>query len=213
VVWLNISLVLLIGALVGFLGPWNKDENGRHSPPRDVVKVYTQREVLTGLYNSTDGSSSDKNDNWTNPIGSKCSWYGIGCNYARVIVHINLGRNNLRGSLPTILGELPHLQSLSFRSNNNLQGPIPSELGKLANLTNLRLDETNLSGTPPTELFSLTMLRCMPLIDMEALSGSIPTWIGQWRRLGSLDVYSNPFLRDRQSGLADHAHEAASLFR
>jgi hypothetical protein len=76
-------------------------------------------------------------------MGSECSWYGIGCNYAREIVHINLGWNNLQGSLPTILAELARLQSHSFRSNNNLQGPIPSQLGKLANLTNLRLDETN----------------------------------------------------------------------
>jgi Leucine-rich repeat (LRR) protein len=195
VVWLYISLLLVfIGVLVGFLGPWNKDENSRHSPPHDVAKVYTQREVLTALYNSANGSYWDRNDNWTNPIGSECSWYGIGCNRAHEIVHINLGWNSLQGSLPTILGELPRLRSLSFRSNHNLQGPISSELGNLANLTNLRLDETDLSGTIPTQLFSLTMLRYMPLIDMEALSCSIPTWIGQWHRLESLDNYSNPLL-------------------
>jgi hypothetical protein len=190
VVLLNISLLLvLIGALVGFFGPWTKDGNGRHSPPYDVAKVYAQRGVLTALYNSINGSYWDRNDNWTNPIGSECSWYRIGCNYAHEIVHINLDWNKLQESLPTILGELPRLQSLSLRRNNNLQGPIPSELGKLGNLTNRRLDESNLSGTIPTQLFSLTMLWCMPLIDM---SDSIPTCIGQWRRLESLDIYSNP---------------------
>jgi hypothetical protein len=174
---LNISLLLvLIGALVGFLGRWNKDENSRHSPPHGVAKVYAQQEVLTVLYNSTDGTYWDRNDNWTNLIGSECSLYRIGCNYAREMVHINLGWNNLQGSLLLkILGELPHLQCPSFRSNNNLQGPIPSELGKLANLTNLRLDETNLAGIIPTQIFSLTMLGYIPLIDMEALSGSVPT--------------------------------------
>ena len=128
---------------------------------------------------------------------------------------LNLGHNGLGGSIPSELGNLPSLDTLSLEGNdltgeiplelgqltrvrlvsladNGLTGPIPPELGSLANLTGLWLHDNELSGAVPTELASLANLEILNLADNE-LTGAIPTELGTFSNLKGLDLAGNNF--------------------
>ena len=63
----------------------------------------------------------------------------------------------MTGEIPTELGSLANLESLSLWGNQ-LTGGIPKELGSLANLLGLDLGGNQLTGEIPTELGSLANL-------------------------------------------------------
>ncbi|WP_419943304.1 hypothetical protein [Candidatus Palauibacter sp.] len=62
------------------------------------------------------------------------------------------------GPIPSELGRLAHLSTLSL-TGNDLSGPIPSELGNLAELWSLWLSENELTGPIPPELGNLGLAR------------------------------------------------------
>lgn len=87
-----------------------------------------EREALIALYNSTNGSSWTDSSNWLGLPGSECTWSGVNCNSDQThIVSIDIGINQLSGSLPAELGNCTHLTELSFIGNQisgNTQVPI-----------------------------------------------------------------------------------------
>ncbi|PIN25482.1 Serine/threonine protein kinase [Handroanthus impetiginosus] len=122
---------------------------------------------------------------------------------------IDLSRNYLNGSIPTIFGQL-HVVNLSLLGNlisgtipkelgdiatlenlvledNLLEGNIPSSLGSLSNLKKLHLSANNLNGTIPGELANLKNLTDFR-IDGNTMSGRIPDFIGNWTKLDRLDM-------------------------
>ncbi|KAK9193063.1 hypothetical protein WN944_003759 [Citrus x changshan-huyou] len=167
-----------------------------------------------------------------------CNWVGITCNYEGSITHIdledskikgelgrlnfscfpnlqylNLGNNNLSGSIPPQIGSLSNLKYLNLRwnnltgtipkeigslrnlevlylSNNNLNGIIPKEIGSLRNLEVLYISSNNLNGTIPTEIWSLRNLEVLYLRNNK-LSGALPQEIGNLKSLIWLSVTSN----------------------
>jgi len=72
-----------------------------------------------------------------------------------VLMNRNLSHNQLRGSIPSCIGELTNLQNLSL-NNNQLTGPIPSSIGELKNLQCLNLQDNQLTGEIPPEVLRLT---------------------------------------------------------
>ncbi|KAI3457607.1 hypothetical protein Pfo_014270 [Paulownia fortunei] len=122
---------------------------------------------------------------------------------------IDLSRNYLNGSIPTIFGQL-RLVALSLLGNrisgtipeeigdittleelvledNLLEGNLPRNLGSLSNLTRLLLSANNFNGTIPVmfgNLRNLTDFR----IDGSTMSGKIPDFIGNWTKLKRLDM-------------------------
>ena len=80
--------------------------------------------------------------------------------------------NNLTGSIPAELGNLPGLNDLRLNSNE-LTGSIPAELGNLTALSILNLFDNSLTGAIPAELGSLAALRILWLLE-NSLTGSIP---------------------------------------
>jgi Leucine-rich repeat (LRR) protein len=168
-------------------------------------------QVLVALYNSTNGI------NWNNKTGwlvtnTPCSWYGVLCASGHV-TQLNLGSNQLSGSIPSQLGNLANLQWLYLYSNqlsgsippqlsnlanlqglwlynNQLSGSIPPELGNLANLRELYLYSNQLSGSIPPQLGNLANLQEL-LLDSNQLSGSIPPELGNLASLQGLWLYSN----------------------
>src|ERR1035441_5221237 len=104
--------------------------------------------ALVDLYNSTGGSAWEENFGWLN--GQATNWENVyvkGVSYdlnGNVVVQghvyeINLGAfygdgngNNLIGTIPSSLGNLPNLQVLELEWNQ-LSGSIPSSLGNLGN--------------------------------------------------------------------------------
>lgn len=77
-----------------------------------------------------------------------------------------------QGSIPTGVGELRTLQSLSL-TFCGLTGPIPSELGNLERLDRLWLYQNSLEGTIPRELGNLERMRFM-FFEGNRLDGSMP---------------------------------------
>ncbi len=88
-------------------------------------------QALEDFYNSTGGSG------WINSAGwltgdDPCSWYGVYCTYGQV-TNIELESNNLVGTLPSTIANLPYLYVLDVL-DNSLSGTIPAELNSLPNL-------------------------------------------------------------------------------
>jgi len=147
-----------------------------------------ERDALVALYNSTDGANWTDNTGWLGAAGTECSWFGIGCSNGHV-EYLDLADNTLSGSIPTQLGNLTNLTSLSL-DNNILSGSIPTELGNLTNLTILYLDDNSLSGSIPSELGNLTNLTGLYLFS-NSLSGSIPSELGNLTDLTFLWLNNN----------------------
>ena len=94
-------------------------------------EVQQDREALIAFYKATNGDNWIHNDNWCTdkPLNE---WYGVSINYetGRVIV-LNLGENNLTGSLPKEIGNLTKLEKFNM-SFNQLTGTLPEEIGNLS---------------------------------------------------------------------------------
>jgi len=170
--------------------------------------------ALIDLYNNTGGS------NWYNRFGSKAwlsgavnNWAGVSLNNSGRVVSLDLSYNNLKGSLPSTLGNFTMLTSLILNgnllsggipasitslsnltivdfSNNKLTGIIPSNIGSLTKLVKLNFRANQLSGTIPNSVTSLTNLTDLSF-GFNQLSGSIPNNIGNLTKLYTLNLYSN----------------------
>ena len=148
----------------------------------------TDKAALVALYNAMDGPNWANNRNWLSdrPIGE---WSRVSTDGDGRVTGLWLDGNELSGSIPSELGTLDNLRTLSL-SNNELSGSIPSELGDLANLGVLWLDGNELSGSIPSELGNLANLYSLWL-DGNELSGSIPSELGNLDNLYSLWLLGN----------------------
>ena len=137
--------------------------------------------ALKALYNSTNGENWWNNTGWKDwdfniespPSAYRVNeyWHGVEVVDSRVTI-INLRENRLRGTLPSELGSLSNLESLSLL-DNGLRGTLPSELGSLSNLQHLILSKNSLRGTLPSELGDLSNLQWLWL-EENSLRGTLP---------------------------------------
>ena len=67
-----------------------------------------EKSALIAFYNATEGTNWSNTWELESPVSS---WYGVVINNDKV-VELNLPFNNLKGSLPSELGDLIHLQNL-----------------------------------------------------------------------------------------------------
>jgi hypothetical protein len=142
----------------------------------DAQVPTSERSALIALYDATDGSSWTDNSGWLGPFDTECTWFGITCEGVDYVTSIDLHANNLSGSLPPELADLPHLRQIKLYSNQ-LTGSIPSHLGDLSSLERLHLYDNQLTGSIPPELANSTTLLELYLQDNQ-LSGSIPPELG-----------------------------------
>lgn len=112
------------------------------------------------------------------------TWEGISVSDGRV-TGVDLDRRDLKGDLPSELGQLGALEWLSL-SQNELSGPIPPELGLLSELEWLSLSGNELTGAIPPEHGELSKLESLWLFSNK-LSGAIPPELG---RLDALEILS-----------------------
>jgi hypothetical protein len=111
---------------------------------------------------------------------------------------VQLDNNNLDGSLPPELGNLPELGGLFLKSNQYLTGPIPPELGNLTNLQFLDLSNSHLgsgwpyglSGPIPPELGNLTDLTYLDISNSK-FYGPLPTELTNLTQLETFRFYNN----------------------
>ena len=83
-----------------------------------------QRYILALIYLSNGGDDWINNDKWMTKA-HECEWYGVQCNvYEGMVDMLDLSSNNLKGFLPSELGELRGLEYLvRFTFNRKLFVP------------------------------------------------------------------------------------------
>ncbi|NCT18217.1 MAG: Two component regulator three Y domain protein [Flavobacteriaceae bacterium CG_4_8_14_3_um_filter_34_10] len=171
----------------------------------------SEKQTLLDLYHSTNGSSWNTSWNLEAPV---TTWHGVTIHENKVVA-IDLGFNNLTGTIPASIGNLSHLESLKLFFNqiegtlpseignltqlkvldlnsNNLIGEIPSSIGNLSNLNTLLLSSNQLSGMLPKELSLLTNLTSLVVFDNQ-LSGNIPLSYNQLKNMSELVIAENNF--------------------
>jgi len=102
---------------------------------------------------------------------------------------LNLGGNELTGSIPPEIGNLTNLTYLNL-TTNQLTGSIPPEIGNLTNLTYLSLTLNELTGSIPPEIGNLINLTSIYL-GSNQLTGEIPSEIGNLINLTGLELNNN----------------------
>ena len=130
-------------------GPWSESAEGTPST-RDEARVRRNRAALIALYNATDGDNWVDNKNWKSnkPLGE---WAGVTTGASGLVERLFLGRNGLKGPIPSDLGELTRL-NWAVLSYNQLSGKIPETLGRRGMLHNLFLSHNYLTGPIPARL-------------------------------------------------------------
>jgi hypothetical protein len=156
--------------------------------------TYPQKDAMIALYYATDGANWTHNEGWlTDP--NMCNWYGVGSCWSvgneQRIISLDLSDNNLKGTLPTQLGDLVDLEIL-WLGRNQLSGPIPESIGNARKLEQLHLENNRLSGPLPASLVNLTNLEELRLYSNQ-LSGPIPPALGNLGKLRELNLGTNSF--------------------
>ena len=148
----------------------------------------SDRYILELLFKATKGEDWSWKEGWLTdaPLDQ---WYGVTTDAGGHVTKLWLAYNNLRGTLPSLLGRLRNLEELALY-NNRLTGPIPPELGNLTQLKEISLSHNELSGSIPPELGNLTQLKELILAGNE-LSGPIPPELSNLTQLELLWLFEN----------------------
>src|SRR5688572_16878837 len=83
-----------------------------------------ERSALIDIFESTNGANWTDKTRWLSNE-SECTWYGVYCDETQSnVVALELGDNNLDGTLPSSIRNLTKLRVL-FVYGNNLRGALP----------------------------------------------------------------------------------------
>ena len=128
--------------------------------------------ALQALYTATNGATTwTRNTGWagTDP----CAMYGVRCSGTDV-VSINLGRNNLEGTLPPAFFRAQYFLTLEYIAldENQISGSVPHEIGALRNLKYLNLGVNQITGALPASLQRTSLQHLYA--PMNNLDGSVP---------------------------------------
>ena len=169
----------------------------------------TDSMILVDLYHALDGDNWTNNEGWlTNrPINE---WYGVISDNGEVI-NLHLQANNLKGGIPSGIGDLGRLRELRM-NNNQISGPIPVSIGKLKSLQKIQFQRNQISGPLPDEMgrcsdlilinflenqvsyLSDSLVRCSQLKELYAGENALtrfPQWIGEMSELEALWLHEN----------------------
>ena len=140
-------------------------------------------DALVALYNSTNGDNWSINTNWLNTEVSLGDWHGVVLVDNRV-TELRLGGNNLTGSLPSEIGNLPQLTLIELPFNN-LEGIIPVEMESLSRMNFIDFRDNQMFGTVPAGFSNFSDLSIF-VISGNFFEGKLPDFTG--------NLSSNDFL-------------------
>ncbi|GKB33519.1 kinase-like domain-containing protein [Tanacetum coccineum] len=167
---------------------------------REIKYIFLQNNNLHGRGEADDIKFIDSLKNCTKLVTlvlCNCSLIGvlpmsIG-NLSNQLSFLNLGDNQLSGSLPSSIGSLVGLTALDLRANR-FKGKIPTTIGKLQNLQYLALAENQFSGFIPDAIGNLSLLIELYLFSNK-LEGHIPSSLGNCKELNGLALRYNRLTR------------------
>ncbi|KAB1220821.1 hypothetical protein CJ030_MR3G003321 [Morella rubra] len=110
-------------------------------------------------------------------------------NLSTKLVSLRLGRNQLTGSIPTVVQNIVNLTELTMEKNH-LTGEIPAIIGNLRMLRRMDFSENAFSGHIPSSLANATQLYSLHL-EKNLLTGTIPSNLGNLLYLQELDLSRN----------------------
>ena len=177
---------------------YTRIQDGAFEDSADMLSFRVNRSLeglhrsLSALYTATDGDSWTHNDNWDVtrvPTEEElATWAGVGLSEGW-LVELALPQNNLTGTLPPELANLPQLQIL-YLAANALTGEIPPEFGDFPQLQVLWLEENQLTGEISPELGDLSRLESLDLREND-LDGPIPPELAGLTKLRELALAGN----------------------
>ncbi|KAI3817471.1 hypothetical protein L1987_11262 [Smallanthus sonchifolius] len=158
---------------------------------------------LLSIKSAVDGGDtvfSDWNDNDSTP----CHWSGVTCaNISGVsdprVVGIALAGRNLRGYIPSELGNLVYLRRLNLH-DNSFHGSIPDQIFNATSLHSIFLYGNNLSGALPASICNPPRLQNVDF-SHNSLSGTAQKFLGNCRQLQRLILAGNEFSGEIPSGI------------
>ena len=166
------------------------------TPTPEPSGIDRDRAALMAIYNAAGGENWYWDYGWGSslPLGS---WIGVTTNEDGRVTRLRL-ETNLKGSLPSQIGDLSELKVLYiFSFYISMRGPIPPEIGNLSKLEELTLkgwavgaEYDGFSGSIPPELGNLSNLKKLDL-SWNDLSGSIPATLGSLSNLKRLSLQRN----------------------
>ena len=163
--------------------------------PTQTVRL-TDKAALCALYSSFDfAKRTALLPSWTcsssalacsSSSASTSTWAGVTCTRGRVTSVTLSGLKLGSGSLPSSIGTMDGLTSLTL-SGLGLSGYLPAQLGLLTSLVTLSASANSLSGWLPS---TLGLLRGLKTLDLHSnnFDGSVPTTLGGLSQLTSLDL-------------------------
>lgn len=121
-----------------------------------------------------------------------CDWYGVDCDTStgRVTGLSIFQDDNLSGTIPPAIADLPYLNNLLLSHLPKLVGPIPSALAGLKKIQLFRIMNTGVSGAVPTFLSTLTTLTIIDLSNNQ-LTGAIAPSLANLHNLQALHLENN----------------------
>jgi Leucine-rich repeat (LRR) protein/triacylglycerol esterase/lipase EstA (alpha/beta hydrolase family) len=183
----------------------------------------SERAALIAFYNSTNGDKWNNNSGWKTPPlagdgfampGTEDTWYGVAVRDENV--HgLEMGQNNLTGSIPPEIGQLsklgwiwfsynhlsgnipPQITDLLYLGNldlrdNEFSSEIPSFIGNIKSLDSLNLGGNQFTGSIPKEICNIPNMVELTLAENQ-LTGTIPKEIGNFNKLEALWLNGNKF--------------------
>ncbi|MQM13820.1 hypothetical protein Taro_046743 [Colocasia esculenta] len=160
------------------------------SVSRSYRSVHAEKAALLAFKSTIISDPEAALANWL-ASNDVCNFTGIWCDRWRLhVVHLQLIRKSIHGSLSPPLANLTRLRVLDL-SENQLTGRIPPELSSLRRLEDIDLSGNQLSGPIPEDLSRLSRIAFLNL-GSNRLVGSIPASIlANCTCLGVLDLSDN----------------------
>ncbi|KAJ6351472.1 hypothetical protein OIU78_007401 [Salix suchowensis] len=160
---------------------------------------------LLSLKSAVDQTSAGSAfSDWNEDDPTPCRWTGVWCmNITGLpdphVVGIAISGKNLRGYIPSELGNLIYLRRLNLH-NNNFYGSIPDQLFNATSLHGLFLYGNNLSGSIPPSICNPPRLQNVDLSN-NSLSGSLPQNLNSCKQLQRLILAKNKFSASIPAGI------------
>lgn len=182
------------------------------------IQQHLEPSALKALYRATGGESWSERTNWMDDSKPICSWHGIKCQGGdtdnSTVTEIDLGNNNLIGTMPSVIWDLPYLIKLNLKENiglfigfdnikkakqletlyiSNVDIGHVNGIGGAPKLKELHLTSNELTGTFPDELFNLASTLEQLFMAYNSFSGPLSTKFGRFSKLTDFYAYDNDF--------------------